>query len=508
VSRSGSFDPGSSGGSRRRVAVLVFNGFTNDSRVLNTAQSLVDAGDDVTVLGVQVGDLPPSSVAGNDVSVVRLPFDPVYHRLWQHRAEFLRPWRHPREIGASLGHRLRRAGPLGKVGTAAAAVLLGVPWLVVSSAYIGVARVAWTVRRALGQRPRGHRGAWLEERYKHLLYLAPHAVRVVTWSREVWRAFSSGLLEPAHVWHANDLETLPVALALRRRHGGRVVYDSHEVWMDMPGPSRMGRARRWMLARAEAWMARSADARVTINDALADVLERRWSSERPVVIRSLPRRWSPPEAFESPLRAALVARGIPADRRVVLYHGNLEAGRGIAHLVAATERVDEIALAFLGGGSLTTMLDETAARPAFAGRLAVLPPVPPEDVIAWVAGTDISACLIEPTTLSLRLSSPNKLYQAIAAGVLVLGSDMGPIHDDVQRYGVGVTCDPADPVAIAAALRSLLAFPPERIAELRSNARRAHLKELNWEREAARLLAIYEDLAPRTMRGAVPAAEH
>jgi glycosyltransferase involved in cell wall biosynthesis len=489
--------------SARRIAILVFNAFTNDSRVLNVARTFADAGDDVVVLAVEVGDVPGGRSVSDGVPVVRLPFDPVYRRLWDARATFLRPWRHGPEIAGSVRRRAEHGG-IGGIATAVATVLLGIPWTLFSAAYHAGARVALGLRSTVG-RKRTRRGAWLEDRYKRLLFLAPHAVRVVTWSREVMRAYARRRLMPANVWHANDLETLPVALALRRRYGGRVVYDSHEVWMAMPGPSGMGRLRRWLLARAEAWMARSADARVTINEALADELQRRWSSERPVVVRSLPRRWIPPEGSVSPLDAALEAHGIEPGRRTVLYHGNLSADRGIEPLITAAEGVDGAALAFLGGGSLEATLDGVATRPAWRGRMAILPPVPPDDVIPWVAGADIAACLIEPTTINHRLSSPNKLYQAIAAGVPVLASDTGPIREDVERYDVGITCDPADPPAIAAALASLLGLPAERYEELRANARRAHLDELNWEHESAKLVATYDAVAPRTVAAATAA---
>jgi glycosyltransferase involved in cell wall biosynthesis len=477
------------------VTLLVFNPFTNDSRVLNAAQSLVDHGDDVTVLAVALGDEPASRLR-NGGRVVRLPFDPLYRRLWDGRESLLRPWRHPRDVAATVTGGVRGRRPIRAVAAAATFVVVGIPWLAFTATYHALALVAWRVRRRLGLAPGKRRGTWLEERYKRLLFLAPHAVRVATWSRHVLEAHRTASLEPADVWHANDFETLPAALRLRSRYGGRVVYDSHEIWTEMPGPSGMGAFRRWLLARTEARMARSADGRVTVNAPLAEELMRRWSSERPVVIRSLPPRWNAPDGFESPLRAALEAAGVSRDRRVVLYHGNVEPGRGVDALVEACAGITDVALAFLGHGSLVAGLAERAESDEWRGRLAVLPMVPPDDVIAWVAGADFSACLIEPTTTSLRLASPNKLFQAIAAGVPVLASDSGPIREDVERYGVGVTCDPTDPGAVGDAVRRLLGLSPDEYAALRSAARRAHVEELNWEREAERLVALYDDLAP------------
>jgi glycosyltransferase involved in cell wall biosynthesis len=470
----------------RRVAVFDFNPFTHDSRVLNEARSLAQEGIEVVVVAVEVGAVPPVSSPG--VRVIRLPFDPIYRRLWDARASFLRPWRHGREIAAMAR---RRNG-----FEIAALVVLGIPWVLAAAGYYAMARIAGRIRGLAGRRPTRRRGAWLEQRYKDLLFLAPDAVRVATWSREVVRAYANGSIPVSDVWTANDLQTLPVALLLRRRYGGHVVYENREIYLEMRGPLAMGPARRALLAAAERYMARSADAVITVNDAIAEELRRRWHVPRPIVLRSVPPLWSPPDDFVSPLRPALAAAGIDPKRRMFLYHGNLEPGRGIERLVTAVRELDDVALVFLGRGTLHASLDTAAATGEWSGRLAVLPVVDPDDLLPWVAGADVSACLIEPTSLNNRLASPNKLFQAIAAGVPVLGSDFGPIREDIERYGVGATADATDPVAIRLALRRLLDLPDAEFDALRVNARRAHVEELNWEREAARLLAVYERLAP------------
>jgi glycosyltransferase involved in cell wall biosynthesis len=478
----------------QHVAVLRFNPFTHDSRVRNLAQTLADTGCEVVVVAVEAGTEPPAAVHGT-LRVVRLPFDPLYRQAWDERAAVLRPWRHAGRIVTAAGSWLASGSFVSRLLRGATLVLVGVPWVSAMAAYHGAARLVRAVRRAIRRPMRGRAGAWLEERYRRFVSLAPHAVRVATWSRYVLAAYQDGTLQPADVWHANDLETLPVALLLRRRFGGRVVYDSLEIWLEMPGPRRMGRARRWLLARSEGWMARSADARATINEALADELQRRWRSERPVVIRSVPPRWALPADAKAPLRKALEDAGIDPGLPIVLSHGNLVPGRGVQPLVSAMEHLDGFVVAFLGRGPLAGTVQEMAAT-RWKRRLALLPVVPPDHLLTYVAGADVSACLIEPTSLSLRLAGPNKLYQAIAAGVPLVASDFGPIREDVERYQVGVTCDPSDPASIAAAIGHLLGLPRREYEALRSNARRAHLDELNWERESERLLVMYEALAP------------
>jgi glycosyltransferase involved in cell wall biosynthesis len=384
------------------------------------------------------------------------------------------------------------------VGTLALLVLL-TPWVALTAAYHVVARAGVRLLRRAGAKPPWSPSRWLDQRYRRVLFAAPAAIRVATWTRVVLAAFADGSLPAADVWHANDLETLPVALLLRRRYGGRVIYDSHEIYLEMPGPRRMGRLRRWLLRRAEGVMARSADAVVTINDPIADELQQRYGIERPLVVRSYPPLWSPGPGFTSPLRGAVRALGVSDDHRLVMYHGAFQAGRGIEQLLEAALPIETVAVVLLGEGPLASSVAETAARPEWRGRLAVLPAVPPEELLAWLAGADFSACLIQPVSLTYLLSSPNKLFQAIAARVPILATRFGPIGEAVEHYRVGVTCDPSDVAQVAEGLGRLLAMSAVELADLRENARRAHEGELNWEHEAARLEALYARLAPQTI---------
>jgi glycosyltransferase involved in cell wall biosynthesis len=482
----------------RRVCLLVFNDFTHDSRVLNVANTFAAGGDDVLVVGVSIGEEPAEEQRAG-MRIARLPFDPVYARLWNGRTRYTRPWQHVPEIRSWLGAERRAISrrPQRAVRTLSGAILMA-PWFALTAAYHVVARAGVRILRRARLKPPWSPSRWLDQRYHRVLHLAPAAIRVLTWSRAVLAAFDHGSLRPAQVWHANDLETLPVALLLRRRYGGRVVYDSHEIWLEMPGPRRMGALRRWILRRAEGVMARSADAVVTVNEPVADELRRRYGIGYPLVVRNCPPLWSPGAGFRSPLRHAVREMGVPDSRRLVMYHGVFQPGRGIAELLEAAFEIDTVAVVCMGYGQLGRWLGETAQLPEWRGRLALLPAASPEELLAWLAGADISTCLVQPTSLTYLLSSPNKLFQAIAAGVPVVATKFGPIGSLVEELDVGVTCDPNDVREIGDALQRLLAMSDSELAELRQNARRAHTQGLNWEHEVAALEALYERLAPRT----------
>jgi glycosyltransferase involved in cell wall biosynthesis len=287
---------------------------------------------------------------------------------------------------------------------------------------------------------------------------------------------------------------IPIALDLGRRHRARVVYDARDIYLEARNMARMSRPIRWLLGRAERRWAHQADRVITVNDAYSDVMAERFGLARPLVVMNCSYRFEPPEPRERRFHEAL---GLSAGTRVVLYHGGLFPNRGIEELMAAILDVPDAALVLMGYGVLEPTLRESAADEALGGRVHLLPAVRPDELLAWVACADVVAMPIQPSTLNHRLTTPNKLFEAMSAGVPVVASDLPGMATIVRDTGCGVLCDPADPVDIAAALRRVLDGPePERRA-WRDRALAAARERYNWERQSAILLGEYSRLTGR-----------
>jgi glycosyltransferase involved in cell wall biosynthesis len=318
------------------------------------------------------------------------------------------------------------------------------------------------------------------------------------WGRRVLRT-----LGPADVWHAHDLNTLPVALAAARRHGGRVVYDSHEIFVEAGATARLPRVVRAALrGRERAWAAR-ADAIVTVNDSVAATLREALGRLDVSVVRNC----AEPPVGPSPLRAAI---GVTLADPVLIYHGSMTVGRGLELLVAAMAdaRLARAHLVLMGYGPLRPTLQGLAAVSPASGRIHFLSPVEPDAVTRWVAGGDLAVMPIEPTTLNHRLSTPNKLFEAIAAGVPVVGPDFVEFRRTVVDgpWGaVGTLHLDHTPAAIAAAAAGLLAMPEPQRAAMRARCRAAARHELRWSLEADRLLTVYDRLEVPRSPVALPA---
>jgi glycosyltransferase involved in cell wall biosynthesis len=126
--------------------------------------------------------------------------------------------------------------------------------------------------------------------------------------------------------------------------------------------------------------------------------------------------------------------------------------------------------------------------------------VPPAELLDWVASADVGAMPNQPRTLNERLSTPNKLFECLAAGTPVVSSDFPErrriILDDPDGP-LGAVCDPTDPASIAGALRSILDLGPSAAAELRARCRRAASERYAWATQLEILVALYGKVTGR-----------
>lgn len=442
----------------RRVAMMVTNDLRLDSRVRREAGSLAAAGYHVTVYGV----LTPATAE-----------EPV-------------DW-----MSGFTIHRLPML-------TSPAGFAEGSP----TSGSQGRVRVRpITIAAAVFQRTRPFLGGTIH-------FAVNWQFRWRRWARRV-----AAIAEPADIWHAHDLNALPAAMACAARMGGRVVYDSHEIFTEAGATARLPAVVRMALRWQERRWSGRCEALITVNQPLADFLVAALRPRRTLVLHNCAE--PQPSAYRTPyLRDAI---GLPREAPLLLYHGSVVEHRGLPQLVHALlePSLRGAHLAVMGYGHLRSQLELLAREQGVEDRLHLLPPVAPEDVVRWVAGADVAVMPIQPSTLNHRLSTPNKLFEALAAGVPVVGPNSGAFAEVLRdpNYGLlGRLCNPRDPADIAAAVDALLRMEPEQLDGLRRRCLAAASRRWNWQAESVQLIKLYDaifsaesqpDAAPRRTTRAV-----
>lgn len=309
------------------------------------------------------------------------------------------------------------------------------------------------------------------------------------------RATAPGLVPSRpDIVHAMGLMGLPVGLAIREALGGRLVYDARDLYPEAGNLARMPAFVGRLVGIIERRWARRADRVFTVNDALAGLLQARLGCAPPVVVMNA----SDPRPVESPRPRRFHERlGLDPAIPIVLYQGGFSPGRGIGQLIEAMAGVPPAQLVLLGYGRLAALLQAQVDRSVAASRISILPAVAPAELLEWVASADVVAIPIQGDTLNHRLATPNKLFEALAAGVPVVASDLPGMAPIVRELDAGVLVDPAVPASIAAGIRALLDAGPEERDVRRRRIQAATAARYGWQIQFATLLAEYGRLTGR-----------
>lgn len=278
--------------------------------------------------------------------------------------------------------------------------------------------------------------------------------------------------------HANDFDTLPAAWLAARRSGARLVYDAHELYTRQePDPPRLySRA----IVLIEGALARRAAAVCTVSEPIAAELRRMLSLRRdPVVLLSCPERDEtdpPAESGDGPLRA--------------VYQGAMGPGRPLEDLFVAAEHAEGVELTLRVVGADPEALAAEIARRGLADRLRLAEPVSPDRLVAALRGFHAGVIINRPVTRNDELVFPNKLFEYLMAGLVVVAPRLPGLAPLIEGEDVGVTFEPGRPDLLGEALAAL-ARDRDRLERLRQRARALALGSLNAEAQRERYAEIW-----------------
>jgi starch synthase len=336
-------------------------------------------------------------------------------------------------------------------------------------------------------------GGGVRDRIRDTVGRAAQALRYLLLAR-TWADRIAAVVEPADIWQSEGLVTLPVALRLRARRGGLVVYDSRDVHVESARFARLPGPWRRLLARGERGWAGSADAVVTVSKPYAEVLEPMLGRAVTVVMNG-PVAWERPDPPERLLHARL---GLDPSTRVLLYLGAVAANRGVEQSINAMDLVDDATLVVIGEGPVKAACQQLARRSAAADRIHFLAAAAPADILPLTASADVAIMPVIGSTLNHRLNTPTKLFDAMGAGTPVVASDLPGMAPIVRETRCGLLCDPRSPGDIARAIREVIDAPPERREAFTQACLAAAHGTYAWERQVERLLELYARIEQET----------
>ncbi len=310
--------------------------------------------------------------------------------------------------------------------------------------------------------------------------------RLLRVTRTLWQAFRAAVEEDAQLYHFHDPELLPAALLLKRR-GRQVVYDTHEDYATSIRhkpylPRVVRRPLGWLWGRVETFLAKPF--RVV-------VAEKYYTRRFPggVTILNYPLRKSPTRPGPRTGERSRTVR--------LLYTGNVTKQRGALYCAQIVALADDAEVFVVGRCSkeLADELRQAAGRGRdrlhIEGEGGYVPHERIEECYAeggWTAGLALF-----PPSPHYEEKELTKFFEYMEAGIPVLCSNFPVWKSLVEESGAGLCADPQRPETILSAIR-WLTENPEEAAHMGQRGKELVRTRYNWDTQAERLLALYEEI--------------
>ncbi|MEU6808103.1 glycosyltransferase [Streptomyces sp. NPDC046831] len=481
---------------RPRLAVIVANGITGDSRVQKTAVAAARDGWDVTLIGRSDTKRVQRSKMG-PIDVIRVPVGSDYMReVKARRTRTLR--------AAATQFHLPDQAALNRYTAAYKA------WVRQKSAesnWAGAPRRT-SIKALLRARRSVHRlrvQAYKWEQRRRPKDPAPVRDWRVDWPQVVDLDLAFGPvieeIEP-DVIHANDvtmIATAALSAARLRARGLKCawLYDAHEYvrGVEWPNPRQA-----YALPAVEAEFIGRADAVVTVSPQMAELLKNDHElPELPLVVGNAPVR----EVIGGGSAASSVreACGLGPDVPLMVYSGWIGPERGVDAVIDGLPELPGFHLALVHG-RMTPLLEQLLARAEALGvrdRVHLVPYVPQHEVADYLSSADLGLTPFRRVP-NCEVSLPTKVSEYLQAGLPLVTSDVKVIKAYVEEHGLGEVWTWDDPKTFAeAAARAM-----ENRGRLAEAITEDVLTDLSWEAQSGKLLQLYRELSKKTPPGSRP----
>lgn len=235
-----------------------------------------------------------------------------------------------------------------------------------------------------------------------------NVLKLIQWRPRVYKFYKD---KPLASVAAHNVWLLPLAYRLSKKTGAVLVYNAHELETETIAGKGL---KQWVTKYIERRYIKQVKVVSVVNESIADWYENHYPITRPISVTNIPLD----DGTSVNLRAEL---GITDDNLLFIHTGHLTYGRNIPLILQKFAENGKAHVVFLGDGPLR---QDVVAASTTSLNIHWISPVPPHSVVGYARGADAGLNLIEYVSLSDKLSTSNKLFEALAAGIPSLSSDL------------------------------------------------------------------------------------
>ena len=445
------------------VLMVVNNPGSNDLRVVKQAEEIVRLGGCCTVLGIHRAGYPVQEII-NGVSFVRVRL--VYSFLAILLGFF------PRSISVLSKKKLKSKRTSNKGPKPTHPKIRRNDK---NKSFENDSRLLFKIIRFI-------RGAIVKVIFKVPL-LQPLAIRVRQGA--YLNAFYSVIFDStADIVQSHELA--PLESCVLGARGRRIIYDSHEL--EIHRNSLLSKRSKRLIERYERKYINDVHKVFAVSEGCAAQLMHEYGLDDVGLLMNCP-LLRMQRAAENSLRETLSLRD---DTPLIVYTGSITFNRGIDKIIASLPYIPSYHFVCVGPSSspIQKSLIEDTEKLGVRDRFHIVDKVAPEILISFISSADVAVIPIQDVCLSYRYCLPNKIFEAMHAGLAILASDLPDMARLVKKENIGFVSEMVDPKAIATAIQKVYMAK----AEFFCHCEIENLRErYSFEREMKKLMRTYFD---------------
>lgn len=250
---------------------------------------------------------------------------------------------------------------------------------------------------------------------------------------------------------AEDLYSLRIAVKLKKIIGGKLLYDSREIYSAL-GPLSGKPIKQHLITTFERHHIKHVNKFIVTGSLDEEYLRKHFKKEKPFsIIMNLP-------PYRDRIQSNLLREkySFTADKKILIYQGELLRGRGIIPVIKTLKYFEEAVFCILGQGPLREEIINESIKCKVNERVILCGSVPYDELHDWTSSADIGVSFIEPISFSYQLALPNKLFEYCMARIPSLVSDLPAMKKIMDEYQIGIAISPdSSSEQIAEALKIL-----------------------------------------------------
>jgi len=285
------------------------------------------------------------------------------------------------------------------------------------------------------------------------------------------------------------IDNLPFAVHLKNKTNAKIIYDSQEYFVGQYAAFEQNKFK-WVKDNEEKFIS-EVDILLATTNAMLDQLNKDYQLKIPAFrVRNVP-------AFHKIETSDLILDTIFKEEHrtnsiKLVWHGMgifFNNRRGVHILLEAIAQCNEDVHLYLQGNLNETqklIYNDYEQKLNLFDKVTFVPAAHPDQIVDSLKGYDIGLTGELPEEMNQELTSSNKLFDYIHAGLAVISSDALGLAETIDEFNVGLKYEPGNIEELRDKI-DLLASRPIKLKQLKQNSLAA-MRQLYWEKDYQKVL--------------------